>query len=600
MISNSLQDQARIALASIVEASLLAVRYVLTSPASRWVTGPSPAHHLLIVPQDLRTADPSFATELYEGYFGLAGAVALTGSESPFAVRPPSAAWERELYSFAWVRNLHAADDDIAREKARLLLADWVQRARPKPHVSKQLGVTARRVISLLSHAGFLLDGVDARLYDAFMRSLTEDLHHLNVIQAGGEHTLDRLTALLALTLAGLCVSEQQAYLGSYSASFQAELDKQILPDGGHISRNPHCLIELMLDLLPLRQCFIARQMEPPEFLLGAIRRIFPMLRFMRLGDGGLARFNGMGPTPVDYLATVLVYDDDPRAPGTQAENSGYVRMARGGTLLIADAGSPPPLRSSRRAHAGCLSFELTSGYHPLIVNCGAPADEASDWSVVCRSTAAHSTLTINDVSSSRILKAQGLLANPDEHFLVGPKSVRAEVQDEADGGISMRAAHDGFRDRFQVSHRRKLKLSADGTMLQGVDQLAARAGRSPFASGRDAFAVRFHLHPDVAAVRANDAHTVALVLPNEEIWYLRAEGQRVDIEQSIFLADPIGPRRSLQIVIAGLCGAETQVAWTLRKAEARPQRTQPRMPSEANPALAGTIDHDGAAPADA
>ncbi len=594
MMANSLQDQARVALASIGEAGLLAVRYALTSPLSRWITGPSPAHHLLLVPQDLRTADPSFATELYEGYFGLAGAVALTGSESPFAVRPPSAAWERELYSFSWVRNLHAADDDIAREKARVLMADWLLKTRSAPQISRQLGVTARRVISLLSHAGFLLDGVDSRLYDAFMRSLTEDLHILNVGQSGAEHTLDKLTALAALTLAGLCVSEQQASLASYSANFQAELDKQILPDGGHISRNPHCLIELMLDILPLKQCFIARQMEPPEFLLNAIRRIFPMLRFMRMGDGSLGRFNGMGPTPVDFLATVLVYDDDPQPMASRMDASGYVRMARGGTLLLADIGPPPPLRSSRCAHAGCLSFELTSGFFPVIVNCGAPPDEASDWSVVCRSTAAHSTLTINDVSSSRIIKAQGLRAKPDDHFLIGPKSVKAEVIDEADGGISMRAAHDGFQDRFHVTHRRKLRLNADGTLLHGVDQLAARAGKTPFAEGRDVYAVRFHLHPDVAAVRANDAHTVALVLPSEEIWYLRAEGQRVEIEESIFLADPVGPRRSLQIVMSGRCSQDTQIVWTLRKAEARQQRTQPRMPSETNPALAGTIEHDG------
>ena len=35
-----------------------------------------------------------------------------------------------------------------------------------------------------------------------------------------------------------------------------AEIERQILPDGGHISRNPGALIELLLDFLPLRQAF--------------------------------------------------------------------------------------------------------------------------------------------------------------------------------------------------------------------------------------------------------------------------------------------------------------------------------------------------------
>ena len=73
-----------------------------------------------------------------------------------------------------------------------------------------------------------------------------------------------------------------------------------MLPDGGHISRNPGVLIELLLDLLPLRQAFAARNMAPPPALNNAIDRMMPMLRFFRHGDGNFALFNGMGPTPID------------------------------------------------------------------------------------------------------------------------------------------------------------------------------------------------------------------------------------------------------------------------------------------------------------
>ena len=36
----------------------------------------SQAEQLLLAPQELRTADPSFATEFYNGHFGLAGRLA--------------------------------------------------------------------------------------------------------------------------------------------------------------------------------------------------------------------------------------------------------------------------------------------------------------------------------------------------------------------------------------------------------------------------------------------------------------------------------------------------------------------------------------------
>jgi uncharacterized heparinase superfamily protein len=562
MDQNSLQDQTRVAISTVSAACRNAVQYALRSPVTRWLSGPPAAHHLLIVPQDLRTADPSFITELNDGYFGLAGAVAIIGSESPFSVQPPSPAWQRELYAFSWLRNLSAADDDTARDRARALTAAWFAHSRSAPAVAWEQDVAARRVIALLSHAGFLLDEVDASFYDAFMRSLTSELHNLSVSR-GGDHTVAALRALTALLFAGLCVAEQQAFLNVHLANFQAELDRQILPDGGHVSRNPGALVEILLDLLPLKQCFIARKMEPPEFIYAALNRMMPMLRFMRLG-GGLARFNGMSATPLDFLAAVLVYHDDPYKLPLQSPDSGYCRLERGPTIIIADAGTPPPLSSSADAHAGCLSFEMISGGELIVVNCGAPAEANGDWTVVCRSTAAHSTLTINDASSSRLVKRQGVLGH-DVHLLSGPKSVRAEVFNES-GGVTMRAAHDGYRDRFNLSHRRRLKLSDDGLTVECVDQLAGPSGKEAFAVLGATFAIRLHLHPGVAAVRTNEAGSVMLALPNDDIWRFKAEGAAVDIEESIFLADPVGPRRSLQIVLRGSCTSETQVLWSLAK----------------------------------
>ena len=68
-----------------------------------------------------------------------------------------------------------------------------------------------------------------------------------------------------------------------------------MFPDGGHISRNPGVIIDLLLDLLPLKQAFTGRNIAPPPQLLNAIDRMMPMLRFFRHDDGNFALFNGMG-----------------------------------------------------------------------------------------------------------------------------------------------------------------------------------------------------------------------------------------------------------------------------------------------------------------
>jgi uncharacterized heparinase superfamily protein len=93
MVSDTIGSQARDTLATVGAVGRKAMRSILTSSFSRALMGAPTAHKLLMIPQDLRTADPSFASELYDGYFGLAGSVALTGSESPFTIQPPTPLW---------------------------------------------------------------------------------------------------------------------------------------------------------------------------------------------------------------------------------------------------------------------------------------------------------------------------------------------------------------------------------------------------------------------------------------------------------------------------------------------------------------------------
>ena len=129
---------------------------------------------------------------------------------------------------------------------------------------------------------------------------------------------------------ADLCIAGHERRLAQSQKLLVAELDRQVLPDGGHISRNPWVLVELLLDLLPLRRCFAARAKAPDPALLAAIRRMTAMLRHLRLGDGMPARFNGMGLGERGALATVLAYDEGRPADPAVPLRSGYVRLERG------------------------------------------------------------------------------------------------------------------------------------------------------------------------------------------------------------------------------------------------------------------------------
>src|SRR6476661_11136027 len=129
----AVQRARRGALARMRRSRLMLWRY--RSPA---------ADELLLAPPDLRAHDASFADEVAAGSFGLAGAVVHLRGHSPFAVTPPSPAWERELHGFGWLRHLDGAD----RGTARKLTADWIKRSHRSTDVAWGPEIVGRRVLS--------------------------------------------------------------------------------------------------------------------------------------------------------------------------------------------------------------------------------------------------------------------------------------------------------------------------------------------------------------------------------------------------------------------------------------------------------------------
>ena len=121
--------------------------------------------------------------------------------------------------------------------------------------------------------------------------------------------------------------------------------------------------------------------------------------------------------------------------------------------------------------------------------------------------------------------------------------------------------------------------LAPDGQRLDGEDVFTPARGDT-VPAGRDQFAVRFHLHPAVKANRLADGHSAMLVLPNKEVWTFNAYEDRVDLEESVYLAGPDGPRRTAQIVIYGRARKVMRVQWTFlvhggRHARRRPPRAR-------------------------
>ena len=579
----SVADRARLSLFVGSRAFTGFVGRVRTHPLLRWRLTAAANDRLVIAPQELRTADATRSSEIYAGRFAFAGKVVICDRRAPFEMTPPSEEWAATLLGFAWLRHLRAADSAITRGNARALVDDWITLQGRWHQLGWRSDILSRRVISWLSQAPMILQDADVRFYRRFIRSLSRQVRYLRRTLRHSREGLPRLQALMALNYASLCMQGQAGALRGNARKLIEELRAQILPDGGHVSRNPGALIEILADLLPLRQLFSARNLQPPQAINNAIDRMMPMLRFFRHADGNFAQFNGMGPTPVDLLATVLAYDDARGQPLSNAPHSGYQRMEAAQTALVLDTGRPPPLGVSQEAHAGCLSFELSWRQHRLVVNCGLPAVNRETWRQVARATSAHSTVTVHEQSSCLFLEAapfRRLLGGVP--ILAGPRDVRTE-RDEQDGAVMLRASHDGYAADCGIVHTRALRLSADGRALDGEDSFSA-AGHGEIP-GNDDYAVRFHLHPAIKASRLSDGRGVILLLPDKEVWTFATMADAVQLEESVYLSSTEGPRRTVQIVVYGHASTTSAVRWSFRHTPpatpgARPEKLdEPELP---------------------
>ncbi len=540
-----------------------AVTFTLSSPLMRWRYAGNGADQILIVPQELRAADPSFWTEVAHGHFGLASEIADLKGASAFRVTPPSLAWERELHGFGWLRHLAATEEEEAATAARELVLQWIALKRLSQGIAYEPEVIARRLISWISQANMLLEGLDARSYTQIMSSMGQQIVALRTTWRNAPDGVPRMICLIALVLTGLSVSGHDRHLKEAEAALVTELKRQILDDGGHVSRSASVLSDLVLDLLPLGQCFSSRALPPPDEINTAIKKSLKFLRFMRLGDGMLARFNGVSTGSPAALATVLGYSSGELDLMPVAHSSGYARLERGSTIIVADVGSPPPLELSTQAQAGVLSFEMTARQHLIFANGGFPGPADHDWDSVARATASHNTLCLAETSSSRLIRHDQLETMVDGLPIRGPDAVAFEFNNGPEQA-QLIANHDGYLKRFGLIHARRLVLSANGDRLDGADSLEPPKGTLRLKQDLP-YAIHFHLHPDCLCRLAGKG-ACWITLRDGETWLFTVAGDtaQLSIEESLFFVDSAGPRPSLQIVLRGTTFGQTEVSWSV------------------------------------
>ncbi len=466
-----------------------------------------------------------------------------------------------QVHEFGWVRDVRALGGPAAQALAQAILSAWLPRHRRWSSAVWRSDVMARRLAAWFAHWRFLVDGPaessSGGLQDALAAAARTQLAFLHRVRGDDVTGAPRLAALASTAVATLAAAAPKPADAAGTPALrrtlqhlEREVERQVNADGGHIARAPDAQYTVVRALVDLRAALSAARAETPPWLQHAIDRATPMLRFYRHGDGGFALFNGVAAKPPAGIERVLGKAGARGRSPVSAPHTGFHRITADKTLVIVDCGAPAPRGAGAAVHAGLLSFELSLAKRRMIVNCGARPAGVDAWQQAQRSTAAHSTLVLED---SNAIPAGG------RHFVVTSDLV------EQNGAWLLEAEHAGYLTRFGLAHRRRLYVAEDGADIRGEDSLLVRRDTAPVSGKR--FAVRFHLHPSVSVSLTGDGATALIRLPDRSGWKFQAAGCHMQIEPSIYLGDGDAPIRSEQIVLSGVTAdSGAQVKWALRK----------------------------------
>jgi hypothetical protein len=281
-----------------------------------------------------------------------------------------------------------------------------------------------------------------------------------------------------------------------------SQLEEQILSDGGHFELSPmyhQIMLYRVLDCIQLLQ-FNAKEEEGNELLSFLKEKASGMtgwLHNITFEDGTIPMCNDAAADIAPTTFTLMEYAKYlgiTKHPGKLSE-SGYRKYVSPRYEMVYDMGKIGPDYQPGHAHSDTFSFVLYVDGKPFIVDTGTSTYEAGFLRQSERSTAAHNTVSIDDLDQSEVWGG----------FRVARRAYVHTVEDNEDGAY---AWHDGYLQRLGVKHYRKVKCEEHKISIEDIV--------TPSGSNHKCVA-RLHFHPDTTIeVRNNIVYTDSVTIETD------------------------------------------------------------------------------------
>ena len=457
----------------------------------------------------------------------------------------------KKLNNFFW---LFSIDLKSSKRICLSIISKWIENNQRYNSELWEIDILSRRIISWISNSQLTYDEGDKIYKEKFNKIVFKQVNHLiNEIKKSDNYH-DKLLGCAAIILTGISYNEDR-YL-----EFGLELLKKIIKysfDSEFFpkSRNIRQLIFYLKYFILIRELLKESSNEIPEYLDEIIFHLGKGYDFLWSSTKHSLLFNGNHESNLDdfdkYLDLQKYYFKNKKN-----DLGGYSILTNKDVILGMDIGSPPENKFSENYQSGPLSFELIFKGKKLICNSGYFQDTKKKLNLISRSTAAHSTLVLNNKSVANFKKDfKGKIFNKFNF-----KTLNKNVVFEKNYWL-IKSSHDGYSRNYGTIHERILEFFPEKNKFVGTDKLIKNKNFLPTS-----FEIRFHLMPSTKVTKTQNKNIILIELENSA-WRFYSENASIDVETGLYFGNKNNYLENQNIFIFGSTEKnEQEIKWEIIK----------------------------------
>ena len=509
----------------------------------------SASSDIFFTPQSLWTGDSDNGRKITDGFLSFHNETSHFDL-STWKKNNSSKLWNHKLHSFQWVDDVK----DLGTNKARIFLRknilQWIELHNRWDPQNWDIIILSKRICNLLGNIAFFYETADESFQKNFAKSLNKQAIHLLTSLEIKKKNDDKIFIPKAIIISSLCFTNMKPKLELGLEILSEIINEEILDDGMHFSRSPSKHLYFLKSLIDIKNYLGLSGLSVPKTLNEVIAKMGMILKFFKINNYELAIFNEFNLIYSYQLNEIIKRSNTRLKIPTILNNACFKRISQNKLTFIMDCGSPP----KEKTHAGSLSFEFSYFGEKLVVNSGSPFVNDKKWIEAMRSTAAHSTVSVDDVNSSDIFYQKDTdtrIAKVWSELLVDKNC------------YWINSAHSGYKKIFGIIHNRKIHIDPDNLTIRGQDYISKPT--KYLSNIPKKIFIRFHIHPDVKLNVTTSKKKVFLQLKNNIAWEFICSEAKIKLKEGIYLGAKKTIQKNNHILISENLVPEKKIKWMFR-----------------------------------